>query len=536
VTIERAAEAVAPGRTRGAAPSPAATDWFLTAQDRGNPATTIDVGRAEAWTAGNAAEVLVDGDAYLRRLHAVLLSARAGDTVLLAGLEMDADQRLTDEDTTLGAVLVTLLGRGVAVKALVWRSHPTYTAGRNLHFARVVNAAGGEVRLDNRIRRLGSLHQKIVVLRRSVPGPDDVAFVGGIDLSHGGHDDTRHHGDGQRAALARANYGDSPPWHDVAMMLRGPAVDDVALTFAERWNDPSPLDRGGRWRRLVSREPATRADLTVARPAAPLSPAGPHAVQVLRTYPVRRRPYPYAPNGERSIARAYLRAFARARRLVYVEDQYLWSYAATAALTEALRRQHSLRVVVVIPRYPDPAGHISGPASAVGRRHVMRALARAGGDRVAVYDLVNDEDTPIYVHSKVCVVDDEWLTVGSDNLNRRSWSHDSEICGAVVEPARPGATTLAAATRLRLAAEHLERDDLAALRDPSDWSRAFADAADAAERWVAGGRSGPRPAGRVRRHSPDGIGHVPAFVLRAAHPLVLDPEGRPRALRRADRY
>ena len=53
--------------------------------------------------------------------------------------------------------------------------------------------------------------------------------------------------------------------------------------------------------------------------------------------------------------------------------------------------------------------------------------AAAGGDRVAVYDLENRADTPIYVHAKVCIVDDVWLDVGSDNLNRRSWTHDSEI-------------------------------------------------------------------------------------------------------------
>ncbi len=46
-------------------------------------------------------------------------------------------------------------------------------------------------------------------------------------------------------------------------------------------------------------------------PSRPAPPDGPLAVQVLRTYPARRRAYPFAPEGERSIARAYLKAFSR---------------------------------------------------------------------------------------------------------------------------------------------------------------------------------------------------------------------------------
>jgi phosphatidylserine/phosphatidylglycerophosphate/cardiolipin synthase-like enzyme len=519
---------------------PDATDWFLLADQRGNPATAIDAGRApRAWTTGNHAEVLVDGDAYLRCLQQTLETARRGDRLLLAGLEMDADL-LLGGGVRLGGLLAALLARGVEVRGLVWRSHPNYTAGRNLEFARVVNAAGGDVRLDNRIRSLGSIHQKIVVLLRADPDADDVAFVGGIDLSRGNHDDAAHRGDPQRANLSAANYGDRPPWHDIQVELRGPVVEDVAFSFAERWNDPTALDRRVPWRHLIQRlvhQRAAHSELALARrTGAPRAP-GPYAMQVLRTYPARRRPFPFAPQGERSIARAYLHAFSRARRLVYLEDQYLWSYAAAAALVDALWREPELRVVIVMPRFPDPAGWISGPASAIGRRNVMRALAAAGGPRVAVYDLVNDDDVPIYVHSKVCIIDDAWLAVGSDNLNRRSWSHDTEISCTIVEPdAGRRGPGLAADTRMRLAAEHLELDDPREVLDPAAWFDAFSSRAAAARAWVDGGRVGPRPPGRVRVHAPDGVGHLPHLLLHAAHNLVLDPDGRPGVLRRADRY
>ena len=189
-------------------------------------------------------------------------------------------------------------------------------------------------------------------------------------------------------------------------------------------------------------------------------------MQVLRTYPVRRKPYPFAPEGERSIARAYVKAFGRARRLIYLEDQYLWSFHATRVICDALRREPELLVVIVIPRYPDPDGRISGAASVLGRERVQDALYAAGGDRVAIYDLEREDGTAVYVHSKACVVDDIWLAVGSDNLNRRSWTHDSEISCAILdethderEPRDPagvgdGARKLARDTRLRLACEH----------------------------------------------------------------------------------
>jgi hypothetical protein len=67
----------------------------------------------------------------------------------------------------------------------------------------------------------------------------------------------------------------------------------------------------------------------------------PHAVQVLRTYPARLRRYPFAPLGERSIANAYRKAFARARRLIYIEDQYLWAPFVADLLASAMRKNPS---------------------------------------------------------------------------------------------------------------------------------------------------------------------------------------------------
>jgi phosphatidylserine/phosphatidylglycerophosphate/cardiolipin synthase-like enzyme len=191
-----------------------------------------------------------------------------------------------------------------------------------------------------------------------------------------------------------------------------------------------------------------------------------------------------------------------------------------------------------------------GAASRYGREVVQRDLSGAGGDRVLVLDLENPSGTPIYVHSKICIVDDVWMAVGSDNLNRRSWTHDSEISCAVIDstpdardPVDPagrgeGARRLARDTRLRLAREHLglpdedeARDPVADLVDPAVWFDALRASAERLDEWHRRGRAGARPQGHVRRHPRDRISGPARPLLHALHAAILDPDGRPRGLR-----
>jgi hypothetical protein len=86
------------------------------------------------------------------------------------------------------------------------------------------------------------------------------------------------------------------------------------------------------------------------------APAGPHAVQVLRTYPAKRPPLPVRPHRRAQHRPAYLKALWRARRLFYLEDQYLWSEDVAQALADALRRSPDLHLIAVVPRYPDQDG------------------------------------------------------------------------------------------------------------------------------------------------------------------------------------
>jgi phosphatidylserine/phosphatidylglycerophosphate/cardiolipin synthase-like enzyme len=265
-------------------------------------------------------------------------------------------------------------------------------------------------------------------------------------------------------------------------------------------------------------------------------------VQLLRTYPRRRPRYPFAPDGERSVARGYAKALARARRLVYVEDQYLWSRDVAGIFAAALRRSPALRLVAVVPRYVDREGGFDFPASLLGQNTAWRTVLAAGGDRVQLFDLENEAGRPVYVHAKVCVVDDVWAAVGSANLNRRSWTHDSELTTAVldeqrdgrdpVDPGRlgDGARTVARELRLALMREHLGRadGDDGDLLDLDEATGAMRRAAADLDAWHDDGRRGPRPAGQLRAHPRrTGGGSLARALVTPVYDLAYDPDGRP---------
>ncbi|HEX9063709.1 MAG TPA: phospholipase D family protein [Streptosporangiaceae bacterium] len=572
-------------------------DWFLRASERGNPATTLDTRRGDglAWTTGNEVRPLVHGAAYFAELSQRVAAMRSGDLLLFTDWRGDPDERLGPDGPAIGELFAQAAGRGVLVRGLVWRSHWDrfqFSGEENRHLGEEIVAAGGQVLLDMRVRAGGSHHMKMVVLRHPGRPERDVAFVGGIDLCHSRRDDADHFGDPQPQNMAKV-YGGRPPWHDIQAMISGPAVGDVETVFRERWNDPVPitLNPVSRLHDLMDRQDDSANRLPDPEPDP--APRGTHAVQILRTFPFRRPGYSFAPKGERSIARGYLKVLARAQSLIYLEDQYLWSAEVVDALARALAERPGLRLIAVIPRYPDMDGKISMPPNLIGRIDAIRLLRKAGGDRVAVYGLENEAGTPVYVHAKVCVIDDTWSIIGSDNFNRRSWTHDSELSCAVLDlggsappagqgaPGEAGISTLelpdaAAEINPRWTAEFVAGSALAtapATRGPAtggqpagtsrtgesgDFPRAlraqlstehlglefdpntdaettyrmFWQAASALDAWHANGRRGERPPGQLRHYLVPELTWWQRFIARPLYRLVYDPDGRPRGMRR----
>ena len=161
---------------------------------------------------------------------------------------------------------------------------------------------------------------------------------------------------------------------------------------------------------------------------------------------------------------------------------------------------------------------------------------------MAIYGLENHQGTPVYVHAKVCVMDDTWATVGSDNFNRRSWTHDSELSAVVVDPSAADHSPYARHLRLQLAAEHLDRETdgsaesllevMADCVDPRRFFEAYAATADRPRR-LARRRRGRRAPAR----SPAPAAAARPGAARAgggddALPDLHDPDGRPRGLKR----
>jgi phosphatidylserine/phosphatidylglycerophosphate/cardiolipin synthase-like enzyme len=520
-------------------------EWFLTPAERGNPATRIDARRSDgmAYSTGNLVRPLIHGSSYFAELVARIPAMVSGDLLLFSNWRGDPDQRMSEAGHEVSELFCSAARRGVVVRGLVWRANVDRFERKRpgmRDFGEEIEAAGGRCLLDMRVRPSGSQHMKLVILRHRDRRELDVAFIGGIDLCHGRRDDASHQGDPQCRPMAAA-YGTRPPWHDIQAMISGPAVGDAEMVFRERWEDPTPLTRD-----LVHR---LRKDDGRPRTLPPQgddpSSCGPHAVQLLRTYPYRRTGYSFAPNGERSIARAYLKVLKRARRLIYLEDQYLWSATAVSALATALRETPELRLIAVIPRFPPHDGRFSASPTLIGRLAALRLLYKAAGPRVAVYYIENEVGTPIYVHAKVCIVDASWAIVGSDNFNRRSWSHDSELSCAVIDTATEipcagesgaGAHGYVESLRQALASEHLGIAQPGMSMNGNEIFNAFKRTASALDAWYAADRRGPRPPGRLRRYHAPPLATWTRIWAGPIYRLLYDPDGRPSSMRRAGEF
>jgi phosphatidylserine/phosphatidylglycerophosphate/cardiolipin synthase-like enzyme len=372
----------------------------------------------------------------------------------------------------------------------------------------------------------GSHHQRLVILRHPDEPHRDVAFTGGIDLCHSRRDDASQWGDPQAVRMSSL-YGERPPWHDVQLQVRGPVVGALDTTFRERWTARAPLNLFNPLEWIRDKFPgadAARRSLPEQPPDPP--PCGNHAVQVLRTYGDALIQYEFAKNGERSIARGYTKAIRRARCLIYLEDQYLWSEEIADLLVDALTANPQLQLVAVVPRYFDLEGGIGRPPTLVGRQLALDACRRVAPDRVHVFDVENPESTPVYVHSKVCVIDDTWACIGSDNFNRRSWTHDSELSCAVLDADGQFARDV----RLRLLREHLDRaadgSEDGGLTDPATAVREIVESAETLQAWHESGCRGRRPPGRLRPHKIERVDPLTRLWAEPAYRMIYDPDGR----------
>jgi phosphatidylserine/phosphatidylglycerophosphate/cardiolipin synthase-like enzyme len=377
------------------------------------------------WAAGDppprpgcSLDVLVDGAEAFPAIAEALQGARS--FVHLTGWHLAPHFELVrgEPPVVLGALLAQLAER-IDVRILVWAGSPLplfHPTRSDVRAAIETLTRGTRIRCepDPREHPIHCHHEKTICV------DGELAFVGGIDLT----DDAGDRFDASTHA-ARRRLG----WHDVATRLRGPAVADVHDHFVARWH-------------AVTGE-------TLDRPPPPAE-AGASTVQVVRT--VAENMYDDFPRGDFRILESYVRALRSARRLIYLENQFLWSPEIVDVLVDKLRSPPSddFRVVILLPAKAN-----NGHDDTRGQLGVL-VEADDGNDRflaTTIRSRSGERDDPLYVHAKVGIVDDRWLTVGSANLNAHSLMNDTEM-NVVTDDA-----DLAGRTRVRLWAEHLELDE-----------------------------------------------------------------------------
>jgi phosphatidylserine/phosphatidylglycerophosphate/cardiolipin synthase-like enzyme len=203
-----------------------------------------------------------------------------------------------------------------------------------------------------------------------------------------------------------------PARHDVTSRIRGPAAAELVEEFRARWR----LGGSGSLGEKAGRIP---------------SPSG-----AKTTLQIGHTAYYPSPGGQQDIWRAYLHALNQAERFIYIENQYFTAPSVKNAIIARLQRQPDLQVVILLPRKPEE--FFIGPAIALRQSETIKALEAAAAKRapkarrVHTFALTRwnpstSEYEDIYIHAKVAIVDDEWMTIGSANTFARSFNFDTEL-------------------------------------------------------------------------------------------------------------
>lgn len=375
----------------------------------------------------NRVTPLIDGENFFAALQEAL--GKAHDYVYIIGWSLTPHIPLARHhpDALNKTRLLELLSetaQRVPVRILLWNGAPALLqpTTRTVKEARqtLLREMRGDVRceLDDSAPISHCHHQKAIVV------DGRIAFVGGMDL-------TTFQGDrwDQMAHPLRSG----PNWHDMQVRIEGEAVADVERNFRQRWSATTGDEQ------LPHRDPVCE-------------PTWQTAVQIVRTIP--KKVYPFAPQGEFGIFHAYIHAIRQARRFIYLENQYLWSEEIMEELIAVMNRQQRdpLRIVIVLPARAysgawDNDKHVEKLRDVDHGRGILSVYCPyTSGPSSGVYAFTY---RPIYVHAKVAIIDDEWLTIGSANLNERGFFTDSEINAVIADP------TIARDLRIDLWAEHL---------------------------------------------------------------------------------
>ena len=397
------------------------------------------------------ASVIVDAADYFAFMQEAMLKSRR--RILLIGWDFDTrislrrgeewDNGDADRPARLGDYLPWLVKehKDLDIPILKWGLSwvQFLKRGRMAYdIARMWMVDGISFRFDSHHPTGCSHHQKIAVFDRKL------AVCGGIDLTYDRWDTREHLEDDPR----RLNWPGSThgPWHDITLMMEGPVAGALHDLCNTRWQ-------------VAGGDP-------LARPADNIRPPWPKPLEAgfedVEVGLARTRAECGDVTEVNEIETLFLAHIARAKRFIYIENQYFTSRKIAEAIAARLVEPDPPEIVMVHPRNAD--GWLEQQAMDHARDLISTAVEETDGkDRFELYVPYTGE-TPIYVHAKLMIVDDEILRIGSANLNNRSLGLDSE-CDVFIDSTRPGnehAADNIAALRYSLLAEHcgLEEADM----------------------------------------------------------------------------
>lgn len=456
-------------------------------------------GHGGPWVCSNDTRVVVhiDGEQYFRALNAAINSCSGeGDVIYFLNWSLISSFRLLPATEAgsmeIGQQLAEKAARGVDVRSVIW-VHQFFQTGRTI--ARQVGEENTEsamrmraltvgtarplaqrVLLDFTGARLGGNHQKAAVVKA---GPVLTAFVSGLDFNSDRWDSNQH--------PFSTDPSNPRGWHDAGVQVWGETARHVWRNFRTRWRECRTLPvRTYRSRSSTEVEFNPRSSTLPPDPADPPPAASPSptphvSTQVLRNYsdiklwnPVWTRSLnlswmdlPRA--GVHEVMAALTRAINTATQYIYIEDQYGYAPFTLTPLVRSKVRS-GVKVIMVLP-----GGSVGGSGSGSGgdpsvshntvvrafihyqdELHRPRMLMSTEMSRLAVYRLDG-----IFIHSKVILIDDQFMSIGSANFADRSMGpssagEDAELNVAVVDDS--AMLNLVRETRKRLWAEHFALD------------------------------------------------------------------------------
>lgn len=409
-------------------------------------ATPILKPGVNCWRIAHAARAaaLVDGADYFARLEQACLQAQS--SILILGWDFDHRIRLRPDDSrgsTLGAFLRRLVETRpkLEIRLLIWSLAIIHAPSEPLQLLFGADWARHPritLKLDSHHPLYAAHHQKLVCI------DDSVAFAGGMDLTVRRWDRPSH---APLDPLRLSPLGE--PYcamHDVQMLVDGEAAGALAEIARARWlqacgerlHDVPPHDI---WPRDLKPD---FHDVGIA---------------LARTFPA------YRDTSEvREVEALTYDCLRAAKRFIYIEAQYMTSELVGDVLSDHLRNRDGPEILILMTH--QSRGLVERFVMGRNRDGLIRRLKKADiSNHLRVCYPVND-GAQVMVHSKVIIVDDVFIRIGSSNLNNRSMGIDTE-CDLAIEGANDAIRKSIAGVKWRLVGEHLgvEADALEAAVD-----------------------------------------------------------------------